>query len=99
MFEIDMTPQLAWIDMVQTRRASSGADEGIAHAPFRSYTRAHLGRHSKTSSAPLLPQPVGENTLESLQDSGIDPSLLTSGINSNSREYQHGYIGRTGSIR
>ena len=82
----------------ETGRANGGTDEGVTNATFKPHSRAHLLSYSRVLGAPFLPQAVGDHHKDSLQDSETRTHVPTSGINTNSFEHRHGYIGQPGSF-
>ena len=81
------------------KRANGRMDEGVTNATFRPHSRTHLFSYSRVLGAPFVPQTAGDHHKDPLQDSGARTHVLTSGINTNSFEHRHGYIGRSGSFR
>ena len=97
-YGVDTTPQPARIDTVQTKPEEPAAEW------MRELSTPPSGPTPEpisvaTPSVPLFPQPARQDNPESLQDSRTDPKPPTSGIITNSREYQPGYTRQTGSIR
>ena len=83
----------------RTGRANGGTDEGVTNATFRPHSRTHLLSYSRVLGAPFLPQAAGDHHKDPLQDSETRTHVPTSGINTNSFEHRHGYIGRPGNFQ